>query len=992
MDGLKLMGDVDYSDPDIQKANQEALRKYIRKFYEAQAMTQTLNTNPNWLEEATTSKPYGTVYVYRTDNDAVDNKNERPLTYISYEEMVKKQGGILTTSGTTGSSLDNFLFIGDSRYSTISYQISALGNNIKNAGVGSARIDEWVNVAQNGGTGTVQGKSVDITGNYSGISVQLGANSVYNRVDTAVTEMKTFLEKLKEIHPNTTIYVNSCMQVNTKASSGYSWSPEKMRDYIEEFNNRIEEYCNQTSNLQYIDISENLEDSEGYIKSAYTGDGLHCNGEGGKVFTSNIQKAITGGTGTPTQTITQTNNKPAADITKYFSIDENGKLVIPEVTHTIIKKNGSIISDTTYVYLQRIDYKSAVSQYTTSMNFFLYLTMISQNPEFVSAVADLVKQSEIRLTIMDNTTTTVSKETLTYVEHTKIRKKEKTVTYDSWDTMKQYPHISYTYKETEGTPQTKTEVTEITTTNTTPTAAITYAETWFCEQSVTYNKKKEGPTTTSGEPTKSGEDEEEPEITGEGSATWITDRTVQVDTTTTKETYEEGTRGNVIDKTGEKGSQGLNSSGKVDKNSTFLGLLDDKFKIPNTTRYDSAGGNVVSGAEMLFYLLQKDSSTQNMEMWMRYILNKYTGTNRYGDIKFEDIASNFEIRMLTTGSNFIVNTAISAPQLVITDASILKDAVGKIYTGEMKENLTSEAQNFIDMQTEYHVNAVFAMAVTVVESGAGTGWSAIDRSTYNWYSITGSYKGKTYRNPNSSNPRTWRVYSSFREATFDFGDLIANSSYYFKAGKYTVEEIAPTYCDENWGKSVISIMNEIYATAGIELPTQGFSVGGITTDEEARQLQNYIETELIHTKVHYNYEYQNGPFATWWTSGYNNLSKFQCTWWANGRASMYLEQYGTKYKKYPTQMGNGGDYYDVNKRNGWFNYGSTPKPNSIISWRKAGDYGHVAYVEGVSSDGIYISHAGSGKSWRGIEKIPLDGNVGWSGYVLNGYIYLDEPR
>ena len=32
IDGLKLMGDVDYSDPDVQKANQEVLRKYIREF------------------------------------------------------------------------------------------------------------------------------------------------------------------------------------------------------------------------------------------------------------------------------------------------------------------------------------------------------------------------------------------------------------------------------------------------------------------------------------------------------------------------------------------------------------------------------------------------------------------------------------------------------------------------------------------------------------------------------------------------------------------------------------------------------------------------------------------------------------------------------------------------------------------------------------------------------------------------------------------------
>ena len=137
--------------------------------------------------------------------------------------------------------------------------------------------------------------------------------------------------------------------------------------------------------------------------------------------------------------------------------------------------------------------------------------------------------------------------------------------------------------------------------------------------------------------------------------------------------------------------------------------------------------------------------------------------------------------------------------------------------------------------------------------------------------------------------------------------------------------------------------------------------------------------------------YQNGPFAKWWDNPYNLLESFQCTWWANGKASMYLEQFGTKYKKYPTQGGNGGEYYDKNKANGWFKYGSTPKPHSLITWKQSGSWGHVAYVEGVGSDGIYISEAGSGTSWFGVRKIPLSGYYSPS-FTLVGYIYLNEPN
>lgn len=169
------------------------------------------------------------------------------------------------------------------------------------------------------------------------------------------------------------------------------------------------------------------------------------------------------------------------------------------------------------------------------------------------------------------------------------------------------------------------------------------------------------------------------------------------------------------------------------------------------------------------------------------------------------------------------------------------------------------------------------------------------------------------------------------------------------------------------------------------------SPGGIQTQEEATELQNLIEQQWLHTQVHSNGEYQNGPFAKYWSTPYNLLTPFQCTWWANGRASMYLELYGTKYKKYPTQMGNGGEYYAINQENGWFEYGQTPRPNSIISWSGGSGYGHVAYVEGVTTDGIWISDAGSGKSWRGVHKIGLDGHE-FDGYSLNGYIYLDSPK
>lgn len=643
----------------------------------------------------------------------------------------------------------------------------------------------------------------------------------------------------------------------------------------------------------------------------------------------------------------------------FFSIDDDGKIVIAGTTETIV--NGKSTVDVT---LRSINYKSAISQYTTQMQFLVYLTMISQNPEFVSAVVDLIKDSRIELTVMDNVSTFESTEIYTYDSNT-----------DDGVT-----NSDYAITTVPGV----TERTETKIINTNPSAQVTYVRTWFCEQSVEYNRVE---TKSETEPhTVTLPNETRPS----GAGSWKTNQSKVISDKTTEVRYEEGIRGDVKIIVGESGDSIRYTNGEIQQ-PTFVGLLETEFRIPNSTRKEVAGSNIVSGADMLFYLLQQDATLENMENIMRYALNKYTDSDKYGEGIFDNLLTSLEIRMTQVGIGYIVDTRRSDSEIVIHDVDTLEQAIESLYSGQARQNLLNEASTFIEMQTKYNVNAVFAIAVTIVESSGGTNWAAIAPETHNWMSLTGSYKGQTYRNPNSGNSRTWRVYPNFTEATLDFGDLIANSSYYFQNGKYTVTDIAPTYCNAEWGTRVSAEMTKFYKAAGIDISSIVATEGGVTTDGEAQALQYQIENEWINTKVHNkNGLYQQGPFAKYWDTPYNNLEPFQCTWWANGRASMYLEMYGTKYHKYPTQRGHGGSYYDINAQNGWFEYGSVPRPNSIISW-KHGTYGHVAYVEGVASDGIYISHAGSGESWYGVQKIPLDGTI-WNYGKPNGYIYLDSPK
>ena len=319
-----------------------------------------------------------------------------------------------------------------------------------------------------------------------------------------------------------------------------------------------------------------------------------------------------------------------------YSIDDEGKLVIAQWTEIEITKetNTSLIkkkSNKVIISLKHIDYKSVISQYSTPMNFFIYLTMVSQNPEFVSAVTDMVKNSRIELTIMDTKTVNIEEDKYSYTKHTKTTHE----VYDETGIDVIYTHTSGRSKEIE-------ETTTTTTTTIIPTHKVTYARTWFSEERVPYKIDNQEPyyyyeEYTAEEDSSLADDAEPEDPPANDSASWNTDKCRIITTNITGTTYKEETREGVIDKTGEKGSNGVTQDSyknekrevknnfKINEQTTFIGLLDDYFKIPNSSRYEAAGKtNMVSGAEWLFGLMEKDEKLQNLEQVMRYIMYKYT--------------------------------------------------------------------------------------------------------------------------------------------------------------------------------------------------------------------------------------------------------------------------------------------------------------------------------------------------------------------------------
>lgn len=321
-----------------------------------------------------------------------------------------------------------------------------------------------------------------------------------------------------------------------------------------------------------------------------------------------------------------------------FSIDDSGNLVIAGKTQ-VIKESGSSEdalhenSNVTTITLRNIDYKSATSKYTTQMNFLIYLTMVSQNPEFVAALTDLIKDTRIEITVMDNVSTYVDLQTYKYDLNikTKHEVKENEIVVDSYSTISKEPDI--------------TEVTKETTITTNPSINITYVKTWFCEQKITYNKQQDGPTTNIN--VNNLPDEAEPQEQG----IWKTNQSNTIKDTTTNIKYVEGIRGNVTFILGERGDAEKYKNGQISE-PTFIGLMETEFRIPYSTRPEKAGSNLESGAEILFYLLQKDSNLENMELIMRYALYLYSGKEKdYGVTSLD--GSIFEISNIVSISDYL---------------------------------------------------------------------------------------------------------------------------------------------------------------------------------------------------------------------------------------------------------------------------------------------------------------------------------------------------
>lgn len=113
--------------------------------------------------------------------------------------------------------------------------------------------------------------------------------------------------------------------------------------------------------------------------------------------------------------------------------------------------------------------------------------------------------------------------------------------------------------------------------------------------------------------------------------------------------------------------------------------------------------------------------------------------------------------------------------------------------------MEKDPQAFLNMQKEYGVNAIFAAAVTMIENGGGTNLQI---------------GGENYFSQKNGTDGGWRQFSGVQDAVNAFGKNIARGTYFYRAGKYDVRTIGPTYCerkegaDKQWEDYVVEFMTK----------------------------------------------------------------------------------------------------------------------------------------------------------------------------------------
>ena len=544
--------------------------------------------------------------------------------------------------------------------------------------------------------------------------------------------------------------------------------------------------------------------------------------------------------------------KPGYDETRIKEKDE--RYAVTENTSEVIKAEYTTYSATK----KTIYYKQVVQKYTLPFQYLWSLLVMGESYDFVKGLAELAYTSEITVGIYDNITTTVNVNAEEYVEDFK----ERIIKYEKTSSSSDYSEVSdETTENSYYNPAPYYEKETITYKDNLVTVDLIRANVWFVDILTTYEyveekqpqiKNEEGPYTEEWKEvhgTTYGREEREKEVGSDYNG--MDQQTYTVYTKT--ETY----------------------SSKRTSEHKYISTIDT-----SSNRYERAGEPVISEKTDIdestdnnfVKLLINDSkayrllTNKTMQSWLSEILSSNEDTANMSDLTLYLLAKtkdpdqtriDHDFSMYEWKGNFVSQdqglTAdgdfdVSDKNLFITDVETLK----KAFTGYSRsDKLIQNAEAFLKMQEKYQVNALFAAAVSITETGAGNAGNAVKIANSsnshgvlegtcwnNWFNVKTTGKSKYGIVHNGEGESHYRIYDSVEDSIMGFGSNIAEGKYYYRSGNYTVNKIGHVYCPnssayptqgDDWVANVLNYIGNFYSAAGIK-PNTGSMVQYYQTD------------------------------------------------------------------------------------------------------------------------------------------------------------------
>lgn len=238
--------------------------------------------------------------------------------------------------------------------------------------------------------------------------------------------------------------------------------------------------------------------------------------------------------------------------------------------------------------------------------------------------------------------------------------------------------------------------------------------------------------------------------------------------------------------------------------------------------------NIVTARDELYdYLQDGSNSTQTHAELMKEMIRVYMESEELTESTFYAAAftSMYEPSEFVEGS-YKGDFDVHDESLFIDDLETLIKALEGGYS--KSERLVANAQAFLDMQKTYKVNALFAAAVSITETGGGRTGNAIN-GCKNWFNITGTdgpYRRVTNKHGETYN---WRIYDTEYAGIEAFGIFISGegaTKLYYPQERYTVGSIGEKYCPssdihptqaEDWTQATLAQISRFYEAAGINI-------------------------------------------------------------------------------------------------------------------------------------------------------------------------------